>query len=293
MDTAHAIPAWLPFSQQVSGKLPASPRSRHQKLTSMPAESGPKAKEQRVRPVPAVSRSIAILRLLGEARQGLGVKAIADQLALVPSTCLHILRVLVHEDLVQVDPATKRYTLAAGMISLARSVIEGGSFASRAQPGLDRLAERHGVTAMGVEVTRHRSIVVVALSRSNQPFRLHTDVGSQFSNLASATGRLIAAQGHHTAAQLKKLYAAIAWDAAPSFATWKSEVELAQRLGWALDRDCFVRGLTVVALPVFDASGQLSHTLAAVGLSSLLDAPAVQRLVGDMRQEVELLSGHR
>ena len=58
----------------------------------------PAARTVRVRPVPAVSRSIAILRLLGQVGQPLGVKAIADELALVPSTCLHILRVLVGEE---------------------------------------------------------------------------------------------------------------------------------------------------------------------------------------------------
>lgn len=90
--------------------------------------------------MPAVSRAIAILRLLGRSREGMGVKAIADALGLVPSTCLHILRVLVSEDLVRVDPATKRYTLSAGMISLAHSVLAGGGFTQLAQPALDRLA---------------------------------------------------------------------------------------------------------------------------------------------------------
>ena len=37
----------------------------------------------------------------------MGVKAIAQALDLVPSTCLHILRALVSEQLVKVDPATK------------------------------------------------------------------------------------------------------------------------------------------------------------------------------------------
>lgn len=279
--------AWRGLQAAASGKLHGFPPPRRNK--SMAAASNPPPKAPRVRPVPAVSRSIAILRLLGESQPGLGVKAIADQLELVPSTCLHILRVLVSEDLVQIDPATKRYTLAAGMISLARSVLEGGSFAQRVQPGLDRLAARHGVTAMGVEVTQHQSVVVLALSKSNQPFRLHTDVGSQFSSLVSATGRLIAAEMQATVAQLKKVYAAIAWDDAPSFATWRNEVELARRQGWALDRDHFVRGLTVVALPVFNARRQLTHTVVAVGMSSLLDAPALQRLVQDMRAEVDAL----
>lgn len=244
-----------------------------------------------MRPVPAVSRSIAILRLLGEARPGLGVKAIADRLGLVPSTCLHILRVLVEENLVQIEPATKRYSLAAGMISLARSVLDGGSFASLVQPGLDRLATAHGVTAMGVEVTSHHSVIVLALSKSNQPFRLHTDVGSQFSSLVSATGRLVAAQGDYADAKLKKIFSAIQWDDAPTFARWKDEVKLAREQQWALDRDNFVRGLSVVALPYFGSAGQLTHTIVAVGLSSLMDSGTVGKLVHDMRLEVKALSG--
>ena len=54
-------------------------------------------------PVPAVTRAIAILRLLGRSRTPMGVKAIAQALGLVPSTCLHILRALVSEQLVKVD----------------------------------------------------------------------------------------------------------------------------------------------------------------------------------------------
>jgi hypothetical protein len=50
---------------------------------------------RRVRPVPAVTRAVAILRLLGRSEEALGVHAIARALTLIPSTCLHILRVLV------------------------------------------------------------------------------------------------------------------------------------------------------------------------------------------------------
>ena len=55
-----------------------------------------------VRAVPAVSRAIAILRLLGRTRAPMSGKAIAEALGLVPSTALHILRVLVAEELVKV-----------------------------------------------------------------------------------------------------------------------------------------------------------------------------------------------
>ena len=261
-------------------------------LTPATPEQAP-AKERgtRVRPVPAVSRSIAILRLLGDTKQPMGVEAVADALDLVPSTGLHILRVLVSEGLVTVDPSTKRYALGSGMISLARSVLGGGSFAQLVQPALDRLAAQGGVTAMGVEVTGMQSAVVLALSRSDQPFRFHTDVGSQFNALVSATGRLIAAHNGESWTQLRKRFEKITWDQAPSFDTWKSEVEQSKALGWSLDRDNFMSGVTVIAVPVLAQSGRMTHTLAAVGLTSHLDLGAVNALAARMLQEARQLAG--
>lgn len=248
------------------------------------------ARGVRVRPVPAVSRSISILRLLGRTKQALGVKAIADALELVPSTCLHILRVLVEEELVKVEPGTKRYSLGSGMLSLARSVLEGGDFTQLVQPVLDRLASERGVTAMGVEVTPRQSALVLALSHSKRPFRLHTDVGSEFTTLASATGRLIAAHSGESWAMLQKKFKEIAWDKPTTFETWKKEVELVRRRGWSVDRDNFIAGITVVAVPIFGASDRLTHTLVAVGLSDQLRGASTVELAAALQQEVNGLS---
>jgi len=250
---------------------------------SPPTDAAPRA--PRLRQVPAVSRAIAILRLLGKTQQSLGVKAIADELELVPSTCLHILRVLVDEGLVKVEPGTKRYALGSGMLSLARNVLEGSSFAQLAQPALDMLAATRNVTAMGVEIRRDQTVVVLALSRPGQPFRLHTDVGSEFRTLVSATGRLIAAYSNEGWPQLKKRFAEVRWDKAPTFETWKKEVELARKRGWSVDRDNFMTGITVVAVPVLARDGRLEYTLVAVGLSSQFNAAATAELAHAMQKE--------
>jgi len=278
--------------RRYDGASPSSNKNMPAKSTPLkdaPSPAKP-AKSVRVRPVPAVSRSIAILRLLGDNKAGLGVKAIADTLSLVPSTCLHILRVLVAEELVHVDPASKRYSLAGGMIALARSVLAGSGFAQLAQSALDKIASAFGVTAMGVEITPKQSVVVLALSKSTQPFRLHTDVGSQFNHLASATGRLIAACGDENLTHLRKKFQAIEWDKAPSFDTWKEEVELAKVQGWAVDRDNFIGGLTVVAVPIFDANRRLTYTLVAAGLSSQLSPAATVKVAQAMQYEAKLVS---
>jgi DNA-binding IclR family transcriptional regulator len=156
------------------------------------ARSRPKlegARAAREREVPAVRRAVAILRLLGKSETALGVNAIARALGLVPSTCLHILRVLAAEELVSFDPQTKRYRLDAGILSIARGVLGQNSFADLVQPGLDRLSRRYGVTMDAVRVAGLDHVIVVAISRAEQPFQIHVDVGSRFPALISASGR--------------------------------------------------------------------------------------------------------
>jgi DNA-binding IclR family transcriptional regulator len=250
-----------------------------------PAASGP-----RVREVPAVSRAIAILRLLGASRAPVGVKAIADALGMVPSTCLHILRVLVAEGLVKVDADTKRYTLGSGLLSLAHSVIERSGFATLAQPVLDQVARRRELTLMGVEIQDDSHMVVLAISRSATPFALRTDVGSRFPTLVSATGRLFAAFGGLPAGQLRKRFAALRWSAPMDFETWRGEVESARERGYAVDQDRYISGVTIVAVPLLDSAGRITHALVAAGISDQFDAAAITAVADEMRHEAGMIS---
>jgi DNA-binding IclR family transcriptional regulator len=243
-----------------------------------------------VRAVPAVSRAIAILRLLGRSRAPMGVKAIAEALELVPSTALHILRVLVAEELVKVD-ASKQYTLGMGTLVLARASLESDDFPTRVQPHLDALSRRYGVTAIGVELPNLRHMIVVALARSQAPVRLHVDVGSRFPALISATGRCVAAFGDHSPAELEKRFTALRWNKPPSWAAWRREVETARRQGFSIDRGDYIAGVTIVAVPVLNARGTLSHTIVSVGISGQLDRPRSVELAHDMQKAARLVEG--
>ena len=248
------------------------------------------AKTPRVRPVPAVSRSIAILRLLGKTPAPLGVKAIAQSLGMVTSTCLHILRVLVQEQLVSVDADTKRYRLGVGMLSLARSVIERNSFASVAQPVLARLSREWSVTAIGVEVTALDHMTVVTLSRSQMPFSLHLDVGSRFPALISATGRLIAAFSDRPWSEIEQGFKRLRWQNAPALKTWRAEVEAVRRKGYSIDRGNYINGVTIVAVPLFDTSNRVGHAIVAAGVANQLDGPRSISLAKHMQVEAQSLS---
>ena len=237
-----------------------------------------------VRAVPAVTRAIAVLRLLSRQRTSLSLKEIAQELRLVPSTVLHILRVLAADQLVRVDPGTKRYRLGVGMLPLARAVLENGDFPSLVQPKLDQLSARYGVTAIGVELPDLDHMIVVALARTRAPVRLHVDVGSRFPALISATGRCLAAFSSQPWSEIEKRFRRLHWHKPPAYPAWRKEVDLARRQGFSIDRGNYIAGVTIVAVPVLDSRGTISHTLAAVGLGNQLDRATSLSLARDMQQ---------
>src|SRR5271168_417557 len=101
---------------------------------------------------PAISRAAAVLRLLGKSNAPMGVQSVARELGLVPSTCLHVLRALVAEEFVSFDPDTKRYSLEAGVLTLARHWLRRNQFSHLAQDVLDRIGRKYDVTMLGVHI---------------------------------------------------------------------------------------------------------------------------------------------
>jgi DNA-binding IclR family transcriptional regulator len=254
------------------------------------AASPARAAIARVRQVPAVTRAVAILRHLGRSGEPLGVHAIARAVGIVPSTCLHILRVLAAEELVAVDPETKRYRVGTGLLSIANGALRRHGFTERVQPELDRLSRRYGVTAIGVEVAGLDHIVVVAISRSAHAMRLHVDIGSRFPALISASGRCVAAFGGHAWSAIERAFKKLRWDRPPAWRAWRAEVEATRRHGHAVDEGNYIKGVTVVAAPVGTAGGAVSHVVVVVGLSEQVRDIGIARLARDLSATAQAIT---
>ncbi|CAN7720068.1 IclR family transcriptional regulator [Neorhizobium tomejilense] len=242
------------------------------------------------RQVPAVTRAIAILRYLGRSNEPVGVNPIARELGLVPSTCLHILRVLQDEGLVEFDLRTKRYSIGVGILPLARSALQKNTFSVMIQPRLSELSTRFNVTAIATQLSEPGQMVVVALSQSPLPFRLQVDLGSRFPLLISATGRLFAAFGGMGKDALQREFSKLVWDHPPTFAKWTEEVEQARTRGYAVDQGTYISGVTVVAVPIFNARKQMIRSLVAIGITERLEdaeIPKLARALTDARNEIE------
>ena len=155
---------------------------------------------------------------------------------------------------------------------------------------LDRLSETWNVTTIGIKVTGVEDLVVLALARSRAPFRLYVEVGSRFPALTSATGRLVAAHGGMSQAELARAFKALRWDDAPDFESWLQEVKAVQQRGVAIDRGNYMSGIAVVAVPILDGAQRITHALTAVGVADQMSKTQVQALAKEMQREALALS---
>ena len=244
-----------------------------------------------IRQVPALTRGLAILRLLAGSEVPLGVHDVARALQLIPSTCLHILRVLASERLILMDPATKKYAVAAGLVALARSALRHNSFPKLVQQDLDELSAVYKVTAIAVEASGLDHMIVVALARSPSPLQLQVEIGSRFPALISATGRCIAAFGNHPFTEIKAKFRTLQWDSPPTLGHWQAEVQTTRESGFAVDDGQYIRGVSIVAAPIKIQNGSI-NALVVVGLSEQMRELGHTIVGRDLRERASRLSNN-
>ena len=249
-----------------------------------PAKSTP-----RLRQVPALSRGIAVLRLLGQSDAPLGVHTIARALGLVPSTCLHILRVLVEEQLLSVDAETKKYTVGTGLVTLARTAMRQHTFSAAVQTDLDELSRLHGATAIGVEARGLDQMMVVALARAPSLLQLHVEIGSRFPALISATGRCVAAFCDAPWPEIRKRFEALRWDSPPTLSVWRDEVKAARAHGYAIDNGQYIQGVSIVAAPVMMPDDTI-NAIVMVGLRDRMTEAGLTKLGEELHRHAVRLS---
>ncbi|MXO89947.1 IclR family transcriptional regulator [Pontixanthobacter aquaemixtae] len=240
---------------------------------------------------PAIARAVAILRLLGRSEKPLGVQAIARELELVPSTCLYVLRALVEEQLVAVDPNSKLYRLDAGVLSLARGWLKQDRFADIVQPELDLLAQQSGVSTMAVQIVGLDHIIVIGTAQGSASFQLSAHIGSRFPALISATGRCIAAFADVSVASLQERFSELRWDNPPTFEQWLTQIGETRTRGFAVDDGFYMAGATVLAAPVFSQPGSApGHALVALGMEGNVRDAGVDMIGEALRKSAAVLS---
>lgn len=219
------------------------------------------------RQVPAVRRALAILFHLGSEPRAATLTRISREVGALPSTCLHILRELVHEGLVAFDADTKTYSLGSRVLTLAHQYGRRNRFVEVSRAHMESVARQ-----LGMEVTAHECdgrghIVVVAATEIVEDMQLRIPPGQRVPLLAGASGRLIGGSHDLPEPTQRELFARVRWQRPLSYEQWVEQVREAQACGYGIDEGWSRPGITMIAVPIPVASAPPTRFIGAIGVS--------------------------
>jgi len=243
-----------------------------------------------IRDVPAVTRALKILRFLARSRHPMGVAPLARELGMIPSTCLHIVRVLLDNGMLNFNAQSKRYSLGPGVVALATAYSQLNPLVQAAHSHMQVLSRMHDCAFAAIEESGPDHYIVVAATEPSPGLSIRLSLGSRFPILISAAGLCFAAFNDMTPAQLKNGFAKLRSDNLPVFASWLKQVERVRATGYAVDQGQYMRGLAVIAVPIFRDGGHMMGALCAVGLCEQLSGARILALSTSLRQAVRDMS---
>jgi len=219
-----------------------------------------------------VDKAVDVLFHLHQAAEPRGVTALGEALGLPKSSAHRLLATLARRGLVERD-ARGRYALGPALVTLGAGLLDRDPVVAAARPLLAQEAAALGETCFLVAARAGR-LVVLAKAEGTGLLRASPQVGAEVPVHATAAG---------------KLYLALAPDQlvpepgspAPGRdrftdrtldpAAFAQEVERAGEEGFARNREEWIEGLSVVAVPI-EARGRLRGVVALAAATARLEA---------------------
>ena len=139
-------------------------------------------------------RVVEVLDLLGESREGLGVREVARRLDVHASTSSRLLATLAAGGLVDRDEATGRYRIGARIVGLAAAAVGRLPVVSQARPELEHLSSASAET-VNLAIRDGRHVVYVDQVTPAQTVVMASWVGRRSPVHASSSGKVLLAFG--------------------------------------------------------------------------------------------------
>ncbi len=139
--------------------------------------------------VSALKRGIAVLQCFGSGARSLSNGELSELTGVPKPTVTRLAATLVALGLLRQDPETEKYSLGAGVLSLAQAFLSGLDVRAHARPHMLKLAEAFGGSVL-LAVREGLEMVVIEACRARAPvLTVRLDVGSRLPLASSALGR--------------------------------------------------------------------------------------------------------
>lgn len=224
-----------------------------------------KEKDIDYKPVTAVSNALALLRVISQYGEKVGLATLARETGVSATTSSNILRTMAQEKIIAFDPALKTYQMELGVLDLSLPVL-GLNQADIIRPELERLAEEHRLLTCLWRFDGTRRVRLVESAAAEGMVRVEMPRGLRLPAFAGAVGRCNAAYSPLSEADLRAEFDKITWQNPPSFEEYLADLEDVRSTGFAVDFRQLYSGLETVAALVVDSSGQLRFGVSAIDI---------------------------
>lgn len=243
---------------------------------------------------PAVTTSIRIMKLLSRYRhKSCSLKEISDLTQVNKTSCLRILRTLEREDFVKYDSKRKEYSLGPYLIALGSRALELNPMVAAAAAELAAVAAEVGLTTVLIRrISQDRAIYLASEHPPGNHPKISISIGQHVPLTGVSFGWCFLAYDseadwqHFTDAGLVPYTP----DSIVDPSTFAATLRAVRQAGYTVSHGSLTSGLSAVAAPIFNRSGQVELVVACLAMTSELDSAYESRVIKTLTASTERLS---
>jgi len=229
--------------------------------------------------VPAVDKCFAILDLLAQSQEPMGISDISGKLDLNKSTVFHIVHTLTDLNVLE-NQRDGKFIFGTHFYILGNMAGKRSKLIQMAHPYLERINEKTKFSAF-LGLRSDRNAILIDKVDSAYGIKLSSEIGMQMPILAGAGIKAMLSQLSDEAldeilarTELKRYtpYSIVDKEA------YKEEISEVRSQGIAYDREEYIEGMVAFAIPIKANSRDLQAAIWAVGLTRQVPNPFIPEL---------------
>ena len=238
--------------------------------------------------VPAVDRTVRILKSFKSAQDQLGVSELSRSLDMNKSTVHKIALTLCHHGFLHRSESSKKYRLGYALLELGNLMMDGVNLRAVARPFLRGLVVATGQTAI-LSVLDGDRVMIVDREESHEDIKITAPIGRRIPACAGSSGKVLLTEEDVDRIFGPKGLPLFAKNSIVDAAAYKREIARAREAGYALDEEEYIEGARAVSVPVFDSSQTVVAAVTLVGFASKMPKDRAQFFIEQtMRSAVEI-----
>jgi IclR family KDG regulon transcriptional repressor len=229
--------------------------------------------------VPAVDKCFAILDLLAQSKEPMGISDISAKLDLNKSTVFHIVHTLMDLNVLE-NQSDGKFIFGTRFYILGNMAGKRSKLIQTAHPYLERINEKTKLSAF-LGLRSDRQAILIDKVDSAYGIKLSSEIGMQMPTLAGAGIKAMLSQLSDeeieeilARSELKRYTPYSIVDKA----VYKEEIREVRMRGIAYDREEYIEGMVAFAIPIKANSKDLQPAVWAVGLTRQVPESSIPEL---------------